>query len=171
MLRPDQAAACLSRWPRPAAIPCRANAHSRSCVPQPDPTETHGVAGVDPGKIGEGGDLAQFSRSPSPDRVLDFSCSPSGRSVPPGADAVFHLAALIAIPYSYHAPRSYVDTKVIGTLNVLEAVRACGTPRMVHTSTSEIYGTARTIPTSEAHPPQAQSPTTGTSHVCQEAAT
>jgi nucleoside-diphosphate-sugar epimerase len=84
---------------------------------------------------------------------------------------VFHLAALIDILYSYHASRSYVDTKVIGTLNVLEAVRVCGTPRMVHTSTSEIYGTARTIPTSEAHLPQAQSPATGTGPICQEAAT
>lgn len=120
---------------------------------------------------GEAGISPSFSRSPSPGRVLDFSCSPSGRSVPPGADAVFHLAALITILYSYHAPRSYVDTKVIDTLNVLEAVRVCGTPQMVHTFTSEVYGTARTIPTSEAHLPQAQSPTAGTGPICQEAAT
>lgn len=84
---------------------------------------------------------------------------------------MFHLAALITILYSYHAPRSYVDTKVIDTLNVLEAVRVCGTPQMVHTFTSEVYGTARTIPTSEAHLPQAQSPTAGTGPICQEAAT
>ena len=82
----------------------------------------------------------------------------SAREVVEGADAVFHLAALIAIPYSYRAPRSYVDTNVTGTLNVLEAVRTCGTPRMVHTSTSEVYGTARTVSISEAHPLQAQSP-------------
>ncbi len=82
----------------------------------------------------------------------------SAREVVDGADVVFHLAALIAIPYSYRAPRSYLDTNALGTLNVLEAVRACGTPRMVHTSTSEVYGTARQVPISETHPLQAQSP-------------
>lgn len=82
----------------------------------------------------------------------------SVREVVDGAEVVFHLAALIAVPYSYRAPQSYLDTNVFGTLNVLEAVRACGTPRMVHTSTSEVYGTARTVPISENHPLQAQSP-------------
>ena len=75
-----------------------------------------------------------------------------------GARVVYHLAALIAIPYSYRAPRSYVDTNVVGTLNVLEAVRAHDTPRLVHTSTSETYGTARTVAIDETHPLQAQSP-------------
>ncbi|MBV9843757.1 MAG: GDP-mannose 4,6-dehydratase [Kutzneria sp.] len=75
-----------------------------------------------------------------------------------GAEVVYHLAALIAIPYSYRAPKSYVDTNVTGTLNVLDAVRDCRTPRLVHTSTSEVYGTARTVPISEEHPLQAQSP-------------
>jgi NDP-hexose 4,6-dehydratase len=75
-----------------------------------------------------------------------------------GAAAVYHLAALGSVPYSYSAPRSFVDTNTIGTLHVLEAVRACRTPRLVHTSTSETYGTARTVPISEAHPLQAQSP-------------
>ncbi len=75
-----------------------------------------------------------------------------------GTEAVYHLAALIAIPYSYRAPRSYVDTNVIGTMNVLDAVRAAGTPRLVHTSTSETYGTARTVPIAETHQLQAQSP-------------
>ena len=75
-----------------------------------------------------------------------------------GAGTVYHLAALIAIPYSYRAPRSYVNTNVIGTLNVLEAVREQGCDRLVHTSTSETYGTARTVPISETHPVQAQSP-------------
>jgi nucleoside-diphosphate-sugar epimerase len=75
-----------------------------------------------------------------------------------GAAVVYHLAALGSVPYSYRAPRSFVDTNVIGTLHVLEAVRACGTPRLVHTSTSETYGTARSVPISEAHPLQAQSP-------------
>lgn len=75
-----------------------------------------------------------------------------------GADAVCHLAALIAIPFSYVAPASYVATNVTGTLNVLEAVRRHGTPRMVHTSTSEVYGSARFVPITERHPLQAQSP-------------
>ncbi|MFD0539847.1 SDR family NAD(P)-dependent oxidoreductase [Actinomadura luteofluorescens] len=82
----------------------------------------------------------------------------SVRGLVRGAEAVYHLAALIAIPYSYRAPRSYVDTNVTGTLNVLEAVRDEETPRLVHTSTSETYGTARRVPIDEAHPLQAQSP-------------
>ena len=75
-----------------------------------------------------------------------------------GADVVFHLAALIGIPYSYRAPVSYLRTNVEGTLNVLSAARDLRTPRVVHTSTSEVYGTARHVPMSEAHPLQAQSP-------------
>src|SRR5512141_460686 len=67
-----------------------------------------------------------------------------------GVDAVCHLAALIAIPYSYQAPESYLATNAAGTLNVLEAMRAHGTPRMVHTSTSEVYGSAITVPISES---------------------
>lgn len=75
-----------------------------------------------------------------------------------GADVVFHLAALIAIPYSYHAPRSYVRTNIEGTLNVLQGAREAGVGRVVHTSTSEVYGTARSVPMNEQHPVQAQSP-------------
>src|SRR5689334_21147791 len=75
-----------------------------------------------------------------------------------GVDVVFHLAALIAIPYSYVTPLAYVRTNVEGTTNVLEAARAAGVGRIVHTSTSEVYGTARTVPISEAHPLQGQSP-------------
>jgi NAD dependent epimerase/dehydratase len=75
-----------------------------------------------------------------------------------GAEVVYHLAALIAIPYSYRAPRSYVETNASGTLNVLEAARAHGTPRVVHTSTSEVYGSAIRVPIDESHPLQAQSP-------------
>jgi NDP-hexose 4,6-dehydratase len=82
----------------------------------------------------------------------------SVRSFVEGASAVYHLAALGSVPYSYVAPRSFVDTNTLGTLHVLEAVRACHTPRLVHTSTSETYGTARTVPISESHPLQAQSP-------------
>src|SRR5438477_2468697 len=74
------------------------------------------------------------------------------------ADIVYHLAALIAIPYSYRSPSSYLDTNARGTLNVLEAARRSGTPRIVCTSTSEVYGTARSVPIDESHPLQAQSP-------------
>jgi NAD dependent epimerase/dehydratase len=75
-----------------------------------------------------------------------------------GCDRVFHLAALIGIPYSYQAPASYVATNVLGTLNVLEAGRRHGVERIVVTSTSEVYGTARYVPIDEQHPLQAQSP-------------
>lgn len=75
-----------------------------------------------------------------------------------GVDIVFHLAALIAIPYSYHAPLSYVRTNVEGTLNVLQAAQRAGSSMVVHTSTSEVYGTARTVPIDENHPLQGQSP-------------
>ncbi|MBX6426562.1 MAG: SDR family NAD(P)-dependent oxidoreductase [Variibacter sp.] len=75
-----------------------------------------------------------------------------------GQEIVFHLAALIAIPHSYLAAQSYVETNVTGTLNVLEAGRQCGTERIVHTSTSEVYGTALTMPITESHPLQGQSP-------------
>ncbi|MCX7353317.1 MAG: SDR family NAD(P)-dependent oxidoreductase [Alphaproteobacteria bacterium] len=75
-----------------------------------------------------------------------------------GHDIIFHLAALIGIPHSYAAPQSYVDTNVTGTLNVLEAARVNGVGRVVHTSTSEVYGTALTLPIVESHPLQGQSP-------------
>lgn len=80
------------------------------------------------------------------------------RTAVDGMDIVFHLAALIAIPYSYQAPRSYIDTNVTGTLNVLQAVRECVTPQLLISSTSEVYGTARSVPISEQHPRQPQSP-------------
>ncbi|MCG8449204.1 MAG: GDP-mannose 4,6-dehydratase [Pirellulales bacterium] len=73
-------------------------------------------------------------------------------------EVVFHLAALIAIPYSYIAPASYVQTNVVGTLHVLEAARRLGVDRVIHTSTSEVYGTAIEVPISEDHPLQGQSP-------------
>ncbi|HEY8608886.1 MAG TPA: NAD-dependent 4,6-dehydratase LegB [Noviherbaspirillum sp.] len=75
-----------------------------------------------------------------------------------GVDTVFHLAALIAIPYSYVAPDSYVDTNVKGTLNICQAALDNGVRRVIHTSTSEVYGTARYVPIDEKHPLQAQSP-------------
>jgi NAD dependent epimerase/dehydratase len=79
-----------------------------------------------------------------------------------GCDAVLHLAALIAIPYSYHSPDTYVDTNVKGTLNVLQAARELGVERVIHTSTSEVYGTARFVPITEEHPLQGQSPYSAT---------
>lgn len=75
-----------------------------------------------------------------------------------GQDVVFHLAALIAIPYSYLSPMAYVRTNVEGTTNVLEACREYGVQKIVHTSTSETYGTARYVPIDEKHPIQGQSP-------------
>jgi NAD dependent epimerase/dehydratase len=75
-----------------------------------------------------------------------------------GHDVVIHLAALIAIPYSYQAPRSYIETNVIGTMNVMEAARRAGVTRVVHTSTSEVYGTAQYVPIDEKHPLVGQSP-------------
>ncbi|MFG6415767.1 NAD-dependent 4,6-dehydratase LegB [Roseateles sp. DC23W] len=80
------------------------------------------------------------------------------RKVTKGQDAVFHLAALIAIPYSYVAPDSYVDTNVKGTLNICQAALDNGVQRVIHTSTSEVYGTARYVPIDEKHPLQPQSP-------------
>lgn len=80
------------------------------------------------------------------------------RTAMTGCEAVLHLAALIAIPYSYHSPDTYVDTNVKGTLNVLQAARALGVARLVHTSTSEVYGTAMFVPMTEEHPLQGQSP-------------
>ena len=79
-----------------------------------------------------------------------------------GCDAVFHLAALIAIPFSYHSPDTYVDTNIKGTLNVLQASRALGTQRVLVTSTSEVYGTAQYVPIDEKHPYQGQSPYSAT---------
>jgi len=75
-----------------------------------------------------------------------------------GCDVVLHLAALIAIPYSYHSPDTYVDTNVKGTLNIVQAARELGVAKVVHTSTSEVYGTARFVPITEEHPLQGQSP-------------
>ncbi|MDC3239521.1 NAD-dependent 4,6-dehydratase LegB [Gammaproteobacteria bacterium] len=73
-------------------------------------------------------------------------------------DIIFHLAALIAIPYSYIAPSSYVETNILGTLNICQAARTNGNTRLVHTSTSEVYGTAKYVPIDENHPKQPQSP-------------
>lgn len=82
----------------------------------------------------------------------------SVRSAMKDREVVFHLAALIAIPYSYHAPASFVRTNVEGTLNVLQSARDLGVGKVLHTSTSEVYGTARYAPIDESHPLQGQSP-------------
>ena len=88
---------------------------------------------------------------------------PNGvRTAMEDVDIVFHLAALIAIPYSYHSPDSYVDTNVKGTLNVLQAARTLGTEKVLVTSTSEVYGTALYVPIDEQHPRQGQSPYSAT---------
>lgn len=79
-----------------------------------------------------------------------------------GIDEVYHLAALIAIPFSYHSPDSYVDTNIKGTLNILQAARDLGTSRVLVTSTSEVYGTAQYVPIDEKHPYQGQSPYSAT---------
>ena len=79
-----------------------------------------------------------------------------------GCEAVIHLAALIAIPFSYHSPDTYVDTNMKGTLNVLQAARDLGVKRVIHTSTSEVYGTAQFVPITEDHPLQGQSPYSAT---------
>lgn len=84
------------------------------------------------------------------------------REICRGVDTVFHLAALIAIPYSYIAPDSYVDTNIRGTLNMLQGARAAGVDRIIVTSTSEVYGTAITVPITESHPRQPQSPYSAT---------
>ena len=88
---------------------------------------------------------------------------PNGvREAMKGVDQVFHLAALIAIPFSYHSPDSYVDTNIKGTLNILQAARDLGTEKIMVTSTSEVYGTAQYVPTDEKHPFQGQSPYSAT---------
>jgi len=84
---------------------------------------------------------------------------PNGmRTAMKGCDTVFHLAALIAIPYSYHSPDVYVDTNIRGTLNLLQAARDLDVQHFIHTSTSEVYGTAQFVPITEEHPLQGQSP-------------
>ncbi len=88
-----------------------------------------------------------------------------------GCDAVLHLASLIGIPYSYHSPDSYVETNMRGTLNLLQAAREKNIAKFIHTSTSEVYGTARYVPIDEAHPLQAQSPYSATKIAADQLAT
>lgn len=109
--------------------------------------------------LGSRGWLDSSSAAPAMRIVAgDIADRDSVREAMGDAEVVFHLAALIAIPYSYHAPASYVRTNIEGTINVLAAARERGVERLVHTSTSEVYGTARFAPIDESHPLQAQSP-------------
>jgi len=108
------------------------------------------------------GSWGWLNQSPLRDemRVIagDVTDRDSVRQAMEGVEVVFHLAALIAIPYSYHAPSSYVHTNIEGTLAMLQCARETGIGRLVHTSTSEVYGTARYVPIDEGHPLQGQSP-------------
>jgi NAD dependent epimerase/dehydratase len=108
------------------------------------------------------GSRGWLDRSPKADAMQiiagDVCDRESVQSAVDGCSIVFHLAALIGIPYSYNAPASYVRTNIEGTLNILQAAREQGVKRVVHTSTSEVYGSARYTPIDEAHPLQAQSP-------------
>jgi len=108
------------------------------------------------------GSAGWLDRSPCRDKVEvmpgDICDRDSVGAAMQDAEVVFHLAALIAIPYSYRAPESYVRTNIMGTLNVLQCAREAGVSRVVHTSTSEVYGTARRVPIDETHPLQGQSP-------------
>ncbi len=108
----------------------------------------------------ERGYLARHLGADSPVEMVAGDVRDAGRVMDAvaGCDTVFHLAALIGIPYSYEAPEAYVQTNVVGTQNVAAACRRHGVRRMVHTSTSEVYGTALTAPISESHPLQPQSP-------------
>lgn len=110
---------------------------------------------------GSRGNLALLPQA-TLEKIEFFSCDVvdpfSVQKAVEGCSVVFHLAALIAIPYSYIAPQSYLTTNVAGTLNVMEACRSQGVEKVVHTSTSETYGTARFSPIDEQHPLQAQSP-------------
>lgn len=113
--------------------------------------------------FGRRGWLDESQLAPEMEMVAgDIADRDSVRRAMEGVDTVFHLAALIAIPYSYIAPESYVRTNVSGTLNVLQSARDLGTQRVIHTSTSEVYGTALQVPISEEHPLQGQSPYSAT---------
>ncbi|NYT04799.1 MAG: SDR family NAD(P)-dependent oxidoreductase [Methanomicrobiales archaeon] len=110
------------------------------------------------------GMLESIAGGESPIEVFAGDIADGGavRACMKDTDVVFHLAALIGIPYSYHAPASYVATNITGTLNVLQAARESGVSRVVHTSTSEVYGTAQYTPIDEKHPLQGQSPYSAT---------
>lgn len=104
-------------------------------------------------------DASDAARSGDVDVFQGDVRDPNGvREAMKGCDTVMHLAALIGIPYSYHSPDTYVDTNVRGTLNILQAARVLGNIKVIHTSTSEVYGSAQFVPITEDHPLRAQSP-------------
>jgi len=104
-------------------------------------------------------DYAAAKSNPDLEIFVGDIRDPNGvREAMKGIEVVFHLAALIGIPYSYHSPDSYVDTNIKGTLNILQAARDSGVEKIIHTSTSEIYGTAQFVPITEEHPVNPQSP-------------
>jgi NAD dependent epimerase/dehydratase len=108
--------------------------------------------------IGNLGDAEPAVRDAVDPRFGDLDDVQTLESAMEGVETVFHLAALVGIPYSYQAPRDVVETNTLGTLNVLLAARETGVSRVVHTSTSEVYGTAQRVPMDETHPLNAQSP-------------
>ena len=110
------------------------------------------------GSVGWLSELSDEERAGVAVEFADIRDAERVRDLVAGVEVVFHLAALIAIPYSYASPRSFVDTNVTGTLNVLEAARTGRVSRVVHTSTSEVYGTPESVPITEAHPLHGQSP-------------
>lgn len=110
------------------------------------------------GSFGWLDDLATARRDAVDIRLGDVRDAGFVRAAVAGCEVVYHLAALVSIPYSYAAPAAFVETNVTGTLNILEACRHTGVARLVHTSTSEVYGTPSTLPITEAHPLQSQSP-------------
>jgi NAD dependent epimerase/dehydratase len=113
--------------------------------------------------LGSRGWLDDSARAKDMDIIAsDIADANAVREAMKGCEVVFHLAALIGIPYSYVAPDSYVRTNIEGTLNVLQAARGHGTRRVIVTSTSEVYGTARQVPITEEHPLQGQSPYSAT---------
>src|SRR5207247_535615 len=108
------------------------------------------------------GSAGWLDRSPARDHVDvvfgDIADRDSVRQAAAGCEVIFHLAALISIPYSYSAPESYLRVNAGGAMNVMQAARETGVSRVVHVSTSEVYGSARFVPITEAHPLQGQSP-------------
>ncbi|MEO9171166.1 MAG: GDP-mannose 4,6-dehydratase [Candidatus Baltobacteraceae bacterium] len=114
------------------------------------------------GDAGHLGDIPDDIRNECDIRALDIRDAHGVDSLIEGMDAVFHLAALIGIPYSYVAPSSYVDVNIGGTLNLLNGARRHGIRRFVHTSTSEVYGSAQYVPIDERHPLVGQSPYSAT---------
>ena len=106
--------------------------------------------------------VMDYKDLPESSEVMDTNTMNYWKKITKEVDVIFHLAALIAIPYSYIAPDSYVDTNIRGTLNICQAAKENGGIQIIHTSTSEVYGTAQYLPIDEKHPLQPQSPYSAT---------